>query len=129
MPAKNKSVPFSNELRHVAVDTNHWNTFGHARLATAPGDKGCLTIFSRKPEGHRLLAAHVADAETWTATEGHGRVVHEWRLKPSKPDNHWLDCLVGCAAGASMCRVRLPGMHTPPPRRRKGHTQEDLRRR
>jgi phage terminase large subunit GpA-like protein len=109
------NVSRSNEFRHVAIDTNYWKTFVHARLATAAGDKGCLTLFGstgsprggRKPEGHRLFAEHVAGSETWTLTEGRGRVVHEWRLKPSKPDNHWLDCLVGCAAGASVCGVRM----------------------
>ena len=30
------------------------------------------------------------------------RIVNEWRLKPGAHDNHWLDCLVGCAVGASM---------------------------
>jgi hypothetical protein len=28
--------------------------------------------------------------------------VVEWKHKPSRPDNHLLDCLVGCAVGASM---------------------------
>jgi hypothetical protein len=26
---------------------------------------------------------------------------------PTRPDNHWLDCLVGCAAAASMLGVSL----------------------
>lgn len=41
-----------------------------------------------------------ADADTYVVTEGNGRTVHEWRVKPSRPDNHWLDCLVGCAVAA-----------------------------
>ena len=101
------NVSRSNEFRHVAIDTNYWKTFVHARLATAAGDRGCLSLFGRKPEEHRRFAEHVADAETWTATEGRGRVLHEWRLKPAKPDNHWLDGLVGCAVAASMCGVSL----------------------
>jgi hypothetical protein len=35
--------------------------------------------------------------------------LHEWTLLPSKPDNHWLDCLTGCAVAASMLGVSLPG--------------------
>ena len=54
-----------------------------------------------------LFAEHVAGAEAATRTEGHGRVVSEWVLRPSRPDNHWLDCLVGCAVAASMCGVRV----------------------
>jgi hypothetical protein len=34
--------------------------------------------------------------------------VREWSLKPSKPDNHWLDCLVGATAAASMLGCRTP---------------------
>jgi hypothetical protein len=41
-----------------------------------------------------MLAEHVADAETYVITQGQGWTIHEWRPKPSKPDNHWLDCLV-----------------------------------
>jgi len=36
-----------------------------------------------------------------------GRTVDEWKLKASAVDNHWLDCLVGCAAAASMLGVSL----------------------
>jgi len=39
------------------------------------------------------------------------RAVHEWHPKPSKsrkgscgPDNHWFDCLVGCAGGGQHAR-------------------------
>ena len=55
-------------------------------------------------------------------------MVHGWSQKPVKPDNHWFDCLAGCAAAASMCGVRVPGEGTKPARQRQPHTQEDLRR-
>ncbi|MEX2670913.1 MAG: terminase gpA endonuclease subunit [Phycisphaeraceae bacterium] len=95
------------ELRHVMIDTNYWKSFVHARFATAPGDRGALTLFGRSPAEHRLFADHIAASETWTRTEGHGRLVQEWSIRPSKPDNHWLDCLVGAAVAASMCGVRF----------------------
>ncbi len=101
------NVRKTGEFRHVVIDTNYWKSFVHARLATEPGDKGCLTLFGSKESQHRLLADHVAASESWTRTEGHGRTVHEWRLKPAAPDNHWLDCLVGCAVAASMVGVKL----------------------
>ena len=38
------------------------------------------------------------------------RTVDEWKLRAARPDNHWLDCLVGCAVAASIqgacCRAR-----------------------
>ena len=61
-----------------------------------------MTLFGKKPEQHRLFAEHVAESEYYVITAGQGRTVHEWKARPSKQDNHWLDCLVGCAVGASM---------------------------
>ena len=117
------------EFPHVLVDTNYWKSFVHARLATAPGDRGALTLYGTKRTNHALFAQHLAGSETSVLTHGHGRDVREWRLKPLRPDNHWFDCLVGCAAAASMCGAELPGMETPPARPRKRYTQGDLRRR
>ena len=101
------NVSGSNEFRHVAIDTNYWKTFVHAPLATPAGDKPCPSLVGRKPEVHRLFAEHVAGAETWTPTEGRRRVVHEWPLEPPRPDNHWLDCLVGCVVAASVCGAKV----------------------
>jgi len=70
------------------------------------GDRGCLSLFGTKAEDHRLLSEHLA-AEYWVRTEARGRTVDEWKLKASAVDNHWLDCLVGCAAAASMLGVSL----------------------
>ena len=41
-------------------------------------------------------------------TVGLGREVDEWKLRPDKHDNHWLDCLAGCAVCASMLGSELP---------------------
>jgi len=41
-------------------------------------------------------------------TEGRGRKVDEWKLRPEASDNHWLDGIVGCAVAASMLGARLP---------------------
>lgn len=104
------NVSKTSEFRHVQIDTNYWKSFLHARLAVAPGDRGALTLFgdtASRGAAHRLFADHIAGAESWTRTQGHGRVVQEWSIRPSKPDNHWLDCLVGCAVAASMGGVKL----------------------
>ena len=93
-------------LRTVHIDTNYWKTFIHAHLAVMPGDKGCLSLFGSKPAEHRLFADHVT-AEYRVRTEGRGRKVDEWKLPPAKPDNHWLDCLVGSAVAASMLGVSV----------------------
>ncbi|MEX1229450.1 MAG: terminase gpA endonuclease subunit [Planctomycetaceae bacterium] len=48
-------------------------------------------------------------AEYKVTTQGRGRTVEEWKVRPEHPDNHWLDCLVGCAVGALMLGVSLLG--------------------
>jgi len=91
----------------------------HGRLAVASGDPGALTLYGKSADQHGLFAAHVAGSETWTVTQGYGRYVQEWKLNPARPDNHWLDCLVGCAVAASICGIRLPGLDAQAARERK----------
>jgi len=102
------SVSGTQEFPHIAIDTNYWKTFVHDRIATPMGESGCLTLYG-EPSMHELFAEHIAASETWTLTQGHGRDVREWKIKPSKPDNHWFDCLVGCAAAASEQGIRMAG--------------------
>jgi hypothetical protein len=95
-------------VRHALFDTNFWKSFVHARLAVPMGERGCLSLFGDKPETHRLLAEHVT-AEYRVRTEGRGRTVDEWKLRPERSDNHWLDGLVGAAVAASIQGAILPG--------------------
>jgi hypothetical protein len=88
-------------VRHVVFDTNYWKSFIHARLAVPMGDPGCLALYGRKPDAHRLIAEHLT-AEYRVKTEGRGRTVDEWKLRANSLDNHWLDCLVGSAVAASI---------------------------
>ncbi len=89
-------------VRYGLIDTNYWKSFVHARLAVPMGDPGCLSLFAPPSGGdHRLVAEHLT-AEYRVKTEGRGRQVDEWKLRKPGLDNHWLDCLVGCAAAASM---------------------------
>ncbi len=102
------NVQGKRSVRHVVYDTNFWKSFVHARLAVAMGDRGCLSLFGDKPEQHRLFAEHLT-SEYRVKTEGRGRTVDEWKQRPERGDNHWFDCLVGCAMAASMQGVVLPG--------------------
>ena len=74
------------------------------------------------------IAEHIARSQRWVETAALGGVVHEWSARPTRPDNHWLDCLVGCAVAASMLDVRAAGQDAKPLRQRKRYTQADLRR-
>ncbi|MBL9140287.1 MAG: phage terminase large subunit family protein, partial [Phycisphaerae bacterium] len=81
-------------VRHVSWSTNDWKSFFVARMTTAKGDKGSLSLFGRDGEAHRMLA------DQWTAeravpVESKGRRVDEWKAIPGR-DNHLFDCVVGC---------------------------------
>jgi len=58
--------------RHVMYDTNYWKTFVHERLAVAKGDGGCLSLWGRKADQHRLFAEHLT-AEVPIKTRGLAR--------------------------------------------------------
>jgi hypothetical protein len=110
-------VTGARSVRHALFDTNFWKSFVHERLAVSMGDPGCLSLFGQNADRHRLLAEHLT-AEYRVKTEGRGRSVDEWKLRAEGSDNHWLDCLVGCAVAASMKGASLPGL-TPPRRKRR----------
>ena len=88
------------------IDTNYWKTFVHGRLAVAMGDPGCLSLYGRDDKRHRLLAEHLT-AEYRIKTIARDREVDEWKLHVNRPDNHWLDCLVGAGVAASVEGVVL----------------------
>jgi phage terminase large subunit GpA-like protein len=112
--------------RHVLVDVNHWKSFLVGRLATAIGDPGSLTLFGDRNTDHRLLAEHLT-AEYSIRTEGRGRVLDEWKIRPERPDNHWLDCLVGAACAASLQGSALAGAAGPSARKKQTIKLSELR--
>ena len=116
-------------VRHAVFDTNYWKSFSHARLGVPMGDPGCLSLHGRKPEAHRLIAEHLT-SEYRVKTEGRGRTVDEWKLRVEGLDNHWLDCLVGCAVAASIQGAILFGTDARPaprPRMRLSELQRGRR--
>ncbi len=111
------SVIKKRAVRHVIFDSNFWKSFVHARLAVPTGDHGSLTLYGRVPGIHQLLAEHLT-AEYRVKTSGRGRTVDEWKLKPEHHDNHWLDCLAGCAVCGSMLGCSLPEFGAVVPKKR-----------
>lgn len=99
----------SREVRHCLYDTNWWKSCVYARLRTKLGDRGALWLFGKDAQRHRMLADQLT-AETPTMTAGHGRHVAQWALRQPGLDNHWLDCLVGCAVAANMLGATPPGL-------------------
>lgn len=111
------NVSKTNDFPHVQYDTNYWKTFVQSRLSSLPGEKGSMTLWGKTNLQHQLFADHVANSEYSVVTEGHGRIVREWRIKPGRPDNHYFDCLVGCAVAASMCGASMEAEKRPVQRR------------
>lgn len=105
-------------IRHCIFDSNYWKSFLHKRLATAIGDKGALSLYRASPAKHRMIAEHLS-SEYRVQTQGRGRMVDEWKLRPNRPDNHYLDCLVGCCVAASMQGVSLDVQREQPRKRRR----------
>ena len=107
------------QVRHILIDTNYWKTFVHARLAVSMGDPSCLSLFGRDAKAHQLLAEHLT-AEFRVKTMARDRTVDEWKLRATRPDNHWFDCLVGAAVAASIQGAALSslGQQVTAPRKR-----------
>ena len=99
-----------------------------ARLAVPMGDHGCISLFGDKPDQHRLFAEHLTN-EYRVKTEGRGRTVDEWKLRPERSDNHWFDCLVGSAVAASISGAVLPGTSGVPTAKRERVSFAELQRR
>ena len=94
-------------IPHVVVDVNTWKTILQQRLSAAIGDSSSLALCGDSADAHRMFADHLT-SEYRTKTAGHGRELYEWKIRPDKPDNHWLDCVVGCAVAASIEGCGLP---------------------
>ena len=59
------------------------------------------------------------------ARQKHPALPH--RIKPTQPDNHWLDGIVGCAVAASIQGVQLPGTELREPSNRQRVKLSELR--
>jgi hypothetical protein len=93
--------PAPKRVRHLLYDTNHWKSFVFTRLAVPIGQATALSLWGDDPTAHELFASHMT-AEYPTVVEADGRTVEEWQQRPERPDNHWLDGVVGCAVAASV---------------------------
>lgn len=87
----------------VVFDANLWKKRVHNGLLLSTGSRGSIQLFKAPAQSHRMLADHLL-AEKPIKTEANGRTVYEWQDIPGR-DNEGLDCLVGCAVGASICGI------------------------
>lgn len=107
------------QTRKVSYDANHWKSFVASRLAAPMGDPGGITLYGDRADEHVLLADHFT-AEYRVRTSGRGRSLDEWKIVNTHRDNHWWDCLVGCAVAASMVGIATAApQDEPKPKRRR----------
>ena len=57
---------------------------------------------------HEMFFAQLT-SERCTLVTANDRTVDEWDLPDKQRDNHWWDCLVGCAVAASKAGAKLGG--------------------
>lgn len=86
--------------RIVQSDGNAWKSIVCKRLKSEQGKAGSIEFFGQHPREHELIFDQCS-AEYGVNNKARGREVQEWKLKPGL-DNHYWDCLVGCAVGASI---------------------------
>lgn len=88
-------------VKYVLFDANYWKSFFAARIRTDLGMPGSLSFYNATPKHHNNLFENLL-SEYPVPVESKERAVEEWKLRPGGPDNHWLDCAVGCCVAASI---------------------------
>lgn len=90
--------------RLALFDPNQWKTFLADRLRTPPGSSGCIQLFGTSATEHQMFADHLT-AEYPVVTTGRGRTLNEWKVRPDRSDNHWLDSTILATVAASIVGV------------------------
>jgi hypothetical protein len=88
-----------NRGRHIIYDTNYWKSLVAERLIAPKGSEKPLLFYGDASTRHELLCDHLA-SEHPIETQGRGRKIDEWRIKPGLKENHYFDCLVMAAVAA-----------------------------
>ncbi len=86
--------------RMIQFDPDIWKTYIHTAMTTPPGGVTGITLFNPGSGSHEMFASHLW-AETSEATPIRGAIIDKWSIRVHKPDNHFFDCLTGCAVGAA----------------------------
>jgi len=87
---------------HLTADVNRVKTFLHSRLSSPLGAPGSFALFKAPPEVHSMFGNHVCESEYPETVQARGLVKDCWQEREGRPDNDWLDCLVGCCVVASL---------------------------
>lgn len=99
----------------VEINADRWKSWGHARIATPPGQPGSFTLFTppaNQPRVHLAIAKHLTSEKQVQDFEP--RQGHFIKWENIHANNHWFDgYMLACCAGHLM-GVRLLGEVAPP---------------
>jgi hypothetical protein len=100
----------------VQFDPDAWKSKVYDALTVPMGTAGRLVLWGKEPRAHEMIVEHLA-AESSEPTTIRGSTFDKWTEKPHRPDNHLLDCVVGCfvAAGVQGLAFSASGMSLPTP--------------
>lgn len=103
MPLEVKGI-----CRHITYNTNFWKSSVRNRIQTGLHARSTLTFYAGDELTHKNLFRHLL-GETSSKLTGEYGTIDQWKLTPGEP-NHWLDCLVMSAVGASVLKIKLPDL-------------------
>jgi len=95
----------------IESNADHWKTYLAARLATPPGQPGCLSLHAGTEREHFAFAKHLQSEKLeseWDA-KGHWRQV--WR--GTRSANHWLDSTTLACLASGLVGFRPLATETP----------------
>jgi phage terminase large subunit GpA-like protein len=95
-------------IRLLLYDANYWKSFLFSRLTAGMGDKSALTFCCGKERDIEPIATQLtSEYRTKMQNVEKGLEFDLWSPRPSRYDNHWLDCLVGNCVAAGVSGITL----------------------
>lgn len=93
-------------VESLTFDANYYRSKFQAGLATEPGDPGSISFFGKIP--NQILAEHFG-AKAVKLKDGGRREFEEWKNKPGRDNDHWLDCAVMSCVAHELLGFRATG--------------------
>jgi hypothetical protein len=91
--------------QYLRFDGNWWKSRTRDRLITPVGQRGGLLLFDAKAIEHGTYIEHLL-SERAAPVVFRDQKAELWKQR-LQTENHWWDCLVGCAVAASYCGCSL----------------------
>jgi len=97
-------VRLASGQRLIEFATDDWKTRLQARIESAPGTPGAITLHAGDPRDHRAFSAHLRSERLREEFDPRKGWVRSWIER--RAANHWWDAMVLATLGAGMRGVR-----------------------